>query len=296
MNKIFKNILSVAVVSASLVSCSQVDTISDVELEEQKQSTTITLNLHSGWQGTPIVFATNTMGFYNRAFIYNLNGENKLNVPVGKYKFYVINRDEADFDYEKVNLAKLPMDDLYYGDVRVAHKIDELNNITDQGVKNALSGDYVKLRGGVLRGDSTMLVDVKLGQNVSATTQKPYTLTTDYLVSGSVTSNDNYIDRIYVEICDIVAKKRPNGSAVGGKKLKALLTYSGVKKGGKKDLKNSLVVLGVPKSGTANIYVRFLNADKSTAPEKRTVNYTVVDGQDDNGANRRIIKLGDITF
>ena len=296
MNKIFKNILSVAVVSASLVSCSQVDTISDVELEEQKQSTTITLNLHSGWQGTPIVFATNTMGSYNRAFIYNLNGENKLNVPVGKYKFYVINRDEADFDYENIKLNKLPNDSIYYGNVRIAHKIDELNNITDQGVKNALSGEYAKLRGGVLRGDSTMLVDVKLGQNVSATTQKPYTLTTDYLVSGSVTSNDNYIDRIYVEICDIVAKKRPNGSAVGGKKLKALLTYSGVKKGGKKDLKNSLVVLGVPKSGTANIYVRFLNADKSTAPEKRTVNYTVVDGQDDNGANRRIIKLGDITF
>ena len=55
MNKIFKNILSVAVVSASLVSCSQVDTISDVELEEQKQSTTITLNMHSDWQGTPIL-------------------------------------------------------------------------------------------------------------------------------------------------------------------------------------------------------------------------------------------------
>lgn len=295
MNKIFKNILSVAVVSASLVSCSQVDTISDVELEEQKQSTTITLNLHSGWQGTPIVFATNTMGSYNRAFIYNLNGENKLNVPVGKYKFYVINRDEADFDYENIKLNKLPKDSIYYGNVRIAHKIDELNNITDQGVKNALSGDYVKLRGGVLRGDSTMLVDVKLGQNVSATTQKPYTLTTDYLISGSVTSNDNYIDKIYVEICDIVAKKRPNGSSLG-KKIKGLLTYSGVKKGGKKDLKKSLLVLGVAKSGTANIYVRFLNSDKSTAPEKRTVNYTVVDGQDDNGANRRIIKLGDITF
>ena len=140
-----------------------------------------------------------------------------------------------------------------------------------------------------------MLVDVKLGQNVSVTTQKPYTLTTDYLISGSVTSNDNYIDKIYVEICDIVAKKRPNGSSLG-KKIKGLLTYSGVKKGGKKDLKKSLLVLGVAKSGTANIYVRFLNSDKSTAPEKRTVNYTVVDGQDDNGANRRIIKLGDITF
>ena len=295
MKKIFKNILSVAVVSASLVSCSQVDMISDVELEEQKQSTTITLNMHSDWQGTPIVFATNAMGFYNRAFTYNLNGENKMNVPVGKYKFYVINRDEADFDYEKLDFKKLPMDDLYYGDVKIGHKIDDLSSITDEGVKNALSGEYAKLRGGVLRGDSTMLVDVKLGQNVSVTTQKPYTLTTDYLISGSVTSNDNYIDKIYVEICDIVAKKRPNGSSLG-KKIKGLLTYSGVKKGGKKDLKKSLLVLGVAKSGTANIYVRFLNSDKSTAPEKRTVNYTVVDGQDDNGANRRIIKLGDITF
>ena len=188
MNKIFKNILSVAVVSASLVSCSQVDMISDVELEEQKQSTTITLNMHSDWQGTPIVFATNAMGFYNKAFTYNLNGENKMNVPVGKYKFYVINRDEADFDYEKLDFKKLPMDDLYYGDVKIGHKIDDLSSITDEGVKKALSGEYAKLRGGVLRGDSTMLVDVKLGQNVSVTTQKPYTLTTDYLISGSVTS------------------------------------------------------------------------------------------------------------
>ena len=294
MNKIFKYILSVAVVSASLVSCSQVDMMSEEELDEQKQSTTITLNLHSAWQGTPIVFATNTMGAYNRVFYYNLNGENKLNVPMGKYKFYVINRDEADFDYENLDLKKLPKDSLYYGDVRIAHKTDELN-ITDEGVKKVLSGKYAKLRGGVLRGDSTKLVDVKLGQSVSATTEKPYTLTTDYLISGSVTANDNYIERIYVEICDIVAKKRPNGSTVGGR-IKGVLTYSGVKKGGKKDLKNSMVVLGVSKSGTANIYVRYLNTDKSTAPEKKTVSYTVVDGKDDDGADRRIIKLGDITF
>lgn len=294
MNKIFKYILSVAVVSASLASCSQVDMMSEEELDEQKQSTTITLNLHSAWQGTPIVFATNTMGAYNRVFYYNLNGENKLNVPMGKYKFYVINRDEADFDYENLDLKKLPKDSLYYGDVRIAHKTDELN-ITDEGVKKVLSGKYAKLRGGVLRGDSTKLVDVKLGQSVSATTEKPYTLTTDYLISGSVTANDNYIERIYVEICDIVAKKRPNGSTVGGR-IKGVLTYSGVKKGGKKDLKNSMVVLGVSKSGTANIYVRYLNTDKSTAPEKKTVSYTVVDGKDDDGADRRIIKLGDITF
>ena len=294
MNKIFKYILSVAVVSASLASCSKVDMMSEEELDEQKQSTTITLNLHSAWQGTPIVFATNTMGAYNRVFYYNLNGENKLNVPMGKYKFYVINRDEADFDYENLDLKKLPKDSLYYGDVRIAHKTDELN-ITDEGVKKVLSGKYAKLRGGVLRGDSTKLVDVKLGQSVSATTEKPYTLTTDYLISGSVTANDNYIERIYVEICDIVAKKRPNGSTVGGR-IKGVLTYSGVKKGGKKDLKNSLVVLGVSKSGTANIYVRYLNTDKSTAPEKKTVSYTVVDGKDDDGADRRIIKLGDITF
>lgn len=295
MNKIFRNILSVAAISASFVSCSQVDTFSEAEIEEQKQSTTITLNMHSAWQGTPVVFATNTMGAYNRVFYYNLNGENKLSVPMGKYKFFVVNRDEADFDYENLDFKKLPNDELYYGDVRIAHKTEELTNITDEGVKKVLSGNYARLRGGVLRGDSTKLVDVKLGQNATVTTEKPYTLTTDYLVSGTITASD-YIDRIYVEICDIVAKKRPNGSVVGGKKIKGLLTYSGVKKDGKKDLKNSLVVLGVAKSGTANIYVRYLNADKSTAPEMKSVNYTVVDGTDDNGAARRVIKLGDITF
>ena len=294
MNKILRNILSIAVVSASFVSCSQVDMLSENELVEQKTNTTITLNIHSDWQGTPIVFTTNTMGSYDRAFTCSLSGENKLNVPKCKYMFYVINKDEKDFDYENLDFKKLPIDSLYYGDVRIAHKTEELN-ITDEGVKKILSGKYAKLSGGVLRGDSTKLVDVKLGQSVSVTTEKPYTLTTNYLISGSITANDNYIDRIYVEICDIVAKKRPNGSTVGGK-IKGVLTYSGVKKGGKKDLKNSLVVLGVSKSGTANIYVRYLNADKSTAPEKKTVSYTVVDGKDDNGADRRIIKLGDITF
>ena len=72
MNKIFRNILLLAVVSVSFASCSQVDMFSETEIEEQKQSTTITLNMHSDWQGTPIVFATNAMGFYNKAFTYNL--------------------------------------------------------------------------------------------------------------------------------------------------------------------------------------------------------------------------------
>lgn len=296
MNKILKSLLSVAVISASFASCSQVDALSEDEYEEQKKNTTITLNLHSDWQLTPIVFVTNTMGGYDRVLSYHFGGDNKAIVPVGQYKFYVVNRDEADFDYENLDLKKLPIDSLYYGDVRIAHKKDDLANITDEGVKKALSGDYVRLRGGVLRGDSTMLVDAEFGQNVSVTTEKPYTLTTDYLISGSVTASDKYIDKIYVEICDIIAKKRPNGSVVGGKKMKGLLTYSGVKRGGTKELKSSFVVLGVPTRGTANIYVRYLYDDKSTAPEKKTVNYTVVDGKDDKGANRRIIKLGDITF
>lgn len=295
MNKIFKSLLSVAVISASFASCSQVDTLSEDELVEQKKNTTVALKVHPDWPNvTPVVFVTNTMGGYNRAFYYSFNGENKTSVPVGMYKFYVVNRDEADFDYENLDFKELPKDGLYYGDVAIAHKTEELN-ISDEGVKKVLSGKYAKLRGGVLRGDSTMLVDVKLGQDVNVTCEKPYTLTTDYLISGSIKAT-NYIDRIYVEICDIVAKKHPNGSAVGGKKVKGVLTYSGVKKDGEKNLKNSLVVLGVAKSGTANIYVRLLNADKSTAPEMKSVRYTVVDGKDDNGVDRRIIKLGDITF
>ena len=76
MNKIFRNILLLAVVSVSFASCSQVDMFSETEIEEQKQSTTITLNMHSAWQGTPVVFATNTMGAYNRVFYYN---DQKLN-------------------------------------------------------------------------------------------------------------------------------------------------------------------------------------------------------------------------
>lgn len=295
MNKIFKHILSVAVVSVSFASCSQVDAISEEELAEQKKATTVTLTMHPDWKGTPVAFATNTTGNYNKAFICSLNGQILREVPVGKYKFYAVNKDEADFDYANLNFNKLPNDSLYYGDVIIAHKTEELTNISDEGVKKVLSGKYARLRGGVLRGDSTKLVDVKLGQDVNVSYEKPYTLTTDYLVSGTIKAT-NYIDKIYVEICDIVAQKRPNGSVAGGKKLKGILTYNGIKKGGEREIKSSLIVLGVSKNGTANIYVRYLNEDKSTAPEMKTVRYTVVDGQDDNGVNRSVIKLGDITF
>ena len=130
MNKIFRNILSIAVVSASFVSCSQVDLVSEEELVEQKKSTAVTVSL-ADWPTTrTVVFATNTAGSCDTVFTYNFNKENKLtNIPVGKYKFFVVNRDEADFDYENLDFKKLPDDELYYGDVRIAHKTEELTNI-----------------------------------------------------------------------------------------------------------------------------------------------------------------------
>ena len=70
----------------------------------------------------------------------------------------------------------------------------------------------------------------------------------------------------------------------------------GVSKDSKREFEQLLTVLGVSKTGTANIYVRFKGDDTSTTPEMKSVSYTVVDGQEDDGTQRRIINLGDITF
>ena len=64
MNKISRIILSIAVVSTSFVSCSQVDLVSEEELVEQKKGTAVTVTL-SDWPTTrTVVFATNTYGVY----------------------------------------------------------------------------------------------------------------------------------------------------------------------------------------------------------------------------------------
>lgn len=294
MNKIFRNILSIAVVSASFASCSQVDLLSEEELAEQKKSTAVTVSL-ADWPTTrTVVFATNTAGSCDTVFTYSFGKENKLtNIPMGNYKFYAINRNTG-YDYENFNFDALSKGSKYYGNVIISCKTTEYTT-SDEGVKKALSGKYVARNSGEIYADSTMLVEVKLGQETHATFQKPYKLTTQYKVSGSITSS-RAAQNVYVEICDIIGKKKPNGAVVGGSKVKCVLSIGGTAKDTKKEFEQFLTVLGVSKSGTANIYVRFRGDDTSTIPEMKSVSYTVVDGQDDDGTKRRIIRLGDITF
>ena len=288
MNKILKSLLSVAVFSASFASCSQVDTISEEELDSLKVETSVTLNQHSEWPtATTVVFATNTVGAYNVATSYKFGAtqQNILkNIPVGQYKFYAINRN-ANYEYENMDFSKSLSEGLYYGDVIISCKTNEYTT-SDEGLQKVLSGKYVARSSGEIFADSTMLVDVKLGQNTNVTFQKPYTLTTKYTVSGSFTSS-RAAQSIYVEICDIVAKKKPNGAVVRGYKTKSVLPIGGALKDTKREFEQAIIVLGVPQKGTANIYVRFKGDDKSTTPEQKSVQYTVSDG---------IIKLGDITF
>ena len=295
MNKILRNILSIAVVSASFVSCSQVDMVSEEELVEQKKSTAVTVSL-SDWPTTrTVVFATNTAGSCDTVFTYNFNKENKLtDIPMGKYKFYAISINTTGYDYENLNFDALSKGKQYYGDVIIKCKTSEYST-SDEGVQRALSGKYVSSNSGGVYADSTMLVEVKLGQEAHATFQKSYKLTTQYKVSGSITSS-RAAQNVYVEICDIIGKKKPNGAAIGGNKVKCVLPIGGAAKDTKKEFEQSLTVLGVSKTGTANIYVRFKGDDTSTTPEMKSVIYTVVDGQEDDGTPRRIIKLGDITF
>ena len=294
MNKILRNILSIAVVSASFASCSQVDLVSEEELVEQKKSTAVTVSLADWTTTRTVVFATNTAGSCDTVFTYNFNKENKLtNIPMGKYKFYAISRNTG-YDYENFDFEALSKGSQYYGDVIISCKTTEYST-SDEGVKKALSGKYVSSNSAGIYADSTMLVEVKLGQEAHATFQKPYKLTTQYKVSGSITSS-RAAQNVYVEICDIIGKKKPNGAVVEGNKVKCVLSIGGTAKDTKREFKQYLTVLGVSKTGTANIYVRFKGDDTSTTPEMKSVRYTVVDGQEDDGTKRRIINLGDITF
>ena len=96
MNKILKSLLSVAVIS-------QVDTISEEELEAQKKDTKVALHQHPGWPSvTTVAFATNTLGSYNRAFMFT---EKEMVVPAGLYKFYAVNKNNSyDYENHKFNL------------------------------------------------------------------------------------------------------------------------------------------------------------------------------------------------
>ena len=285
MNKILKSLFSVAIISASFASCSQVDTIDN--LDELKKATSVTLYKHSDWsESTSIVFATNAYGRYNKVFYYN-NGTALNNIPAGAYKFYLVSRYTA-YQYANVDFNKLGggIDSLYYGDVIISCPTAELNNV-DEGVKKALPGKYFlpSLASGALHADSTMLVNVEMGQSVSATFEKPYTLTTEYTISGSFQSSLN-VEKIYVELSDVIASKRPNGAVAGSKRVKCILDYP-VAKNSKKDLAKKINLLGIAAGGTANIFVRCKGDDKSKTPETTSVRYTVKDG---------VIKLGDITF
>lgn len=284
MNKILKSLFSVAIISASFASCSQVDTIDN--LDELKAATSVTLHKHSDWPGvTTIVFATNTYGTYNKAFYYSDKALN--NIPAGAYKFYLVNRYTAyQFANVDFNSFGSGIDSLYYGDVVISCPTAELSNV-DEGVKKALPGKYFlpSLAPGVLNADSTMLVNVEMGQSVSATFEKPYTLTTEYTISGSFQSSLN-VEKIYVELSDVIAAKRPNGAVAGSKRVKCVFDYP-VAKNSKKDLAKKFNLLGIATSGTANIYIRCKGDDKSKTPETTSVRYSVKNG---------VIKLGDITF
>ena len=285
MNKILKSLFSVAIISASFASCSQVDTIDN--LDELKKATSVTLYKHSDWsESTSIVFATNAYGMYNKVFYYN-NGTALNNIPAGAYKFYLVSRYTA-YQYANVDFKKMGggIDSLYYGDVIISCPTAELSNV-DEGVKKALPGKYFlpSLAPGVLHADSTMLVNVEMGQSVSATFEKPYTLTTEYSISGSFQSSLN-VEKIYVELSNVIASKRPNGAVAGSKRVKCILDYP-VAKNSKKDLAKKVNLLGIATSGTANIYIRCKGDDKSKTPETTSVRYTIKNG---------VIKLGDITF
>ena len=286
MNKILKRLFSVAIISASFASCSQVDTIDN--LDELKAATSVTLHKHSDWpQLMSVVFATNVYGTYNKVFYYNNNGTVLNNIPAGAYKFYLVNRYTAyQFANVDFNSFGSGIDSLYYGDVVISCPTAELTNV-DEGVKKVLPGKYFQphLASGILYGDSTMLVNVEMGQSVNVTFEKPYTLTTEYTVSGSFQSSLN-VEKIYVELSDVIAAKRPNGAVAGSKRVKCVFDYP-VAKNSKKDLAKKVYLLGIANSGTANIYVRCKGDDKSKTPETTSVRYTVKDG---------VIKLGDITF
>ena len=305
MNKILKSLLSVAVISASFASCSQVDTLTESELAEQKKTTSVAINKHPEWTyGRTIVCATNVSGHYDKIFYHN-NGDVKVlsGIPVGAYKFYAV-YENSTFDYENLDRNKLAKDSLYvyYANLSIASKAEkleehpDLKSITDEGVKKVFTGSYVRRNAGDVFADSTALVEVKLGQETSVTFEKPFSLTTLYDVSGTLKS-EKKMEKVYVEICDIVAKRGPNGS-VGSKNAKEVLVYNiyGAAQEATKELTNTMRLLGISNNGNANVYVRFKGDDKSKAPEMKSVRYTVKEETGDDGKIHTFIKLGDITF
>lgn len=282
MNKTLKGILLVAIMSISFASCTQVDLLDEVQAQKNAR---VRILMDSEYPTTTtIVFATRIVNHYNKSFYRS----DSVSLKPGHYKFYAVNKS-SEYEYENLAIG----DSVYYGDVNIKSMLCEafesnqsVKGIEDNGMKKALSGnDYVKLSYHTLYCDTTRVIDVENGKSNVANFDKLFHLTTKYQIEGNFKSTQE-VERVYVVIPDVISAKKPNGAVASTKKVKFVVSYP-VAKGVDKDLKYSVLLLGVAKSGTAKVYVRCKGDNKSSAPEPKTVNYSVRDGK---------IVLGNITF
>lgn len=288
MNKTLKSLLSVAVMSISIASCTQVDLVDELSVQGNTEAT---LNMPSDWPTTTtILFATRVINHLD--YVQHVGNGAKLNIKPGQYKFYVVNQS-SEYEYEhyvdslKRYVSLSVPSSAYYGDSRIRRKVGEaqLPDASDTGIKKVLSGNnYIAQSSHTIYADSTMNVDVKADGSTVVNFQKMYNLTKKYEIEG-IFSSDKNVERIYIEFNSALAWKRPNGSSVGASKAKCFVSYT--KSRDDRDLKHNLMLLGIDRSGSANVYVRCKGDDKTQAPEALVVPYSVVDG---------VIKLGKITF
>lgn len=282
MNKTLKGILLVAIMSISFASCTQVDLLDEVQTQKNAR---VKIQMDSEYPTTTtIVFATRVVNNYNKSFYRS----DSVSLKPGPYKFYAVNRS-SEYEYENLAIG----DSVYYGDVNIKSMLagafesnKALRDTTDHGMKKALSGkDYVRLSSHTLYCDTTKVIDVDLNKSNVASFDKLFHLTTKYQINGTFKSEQD-VEWVYVVIPDVVSAKKPNGAVASSKKVKCVVAYT-VAKGVEKDLKYSLLLLGVAKSGKAKVYVRCKGDNKSSVPEPKEVSYSVRDGK---------IVLGNITF
>lgn len=282
MNKTLKGLLLVAIMSISFASCTQVDLLDEVQT---KNTARVRIQMDSEYPTTTtIVFATRIVNNYNKSF-YRADS---VSLKPGQYKFYAINKS-SEYEYENLAIG----DSVYYADVNIKSMLGEafgsnqsIKGFSDDGMKKALSGnDYVQVSSHTLFCDTTKVVDVESGKSNVANFDKLFHLTSKYQIETTFKSAQD-VERVYIVIPDVVYAKKPNGAVASSRKIKFVVSFP-VAKDVEKELKYSVLLLGVAKNGTANVYVRCKGDNKSSVPEAKQVHYSVVDGK---------IVLGNITF
>lgn len=284
MKKTLISLLTVAVMSISFAACSQsVDLVEESDIQNQS-SLSVTVNVPDQVKGSgdALVIAHRILNIWNLNYLKSEESSKKI--KSGWYKFYAMTYAPSYYDYSSIkDNADSTMAMI---NAVVAAKTCDATALPSaySAVKSELSGTFINPNATKLYADSTEMMEVKTSQSVSM--GETYELTKEYTVNGTVKNDSTLsINKVIVTIPDAYSKVRILGDLALDDSKCNCITYAdaAVAKGESKEYSASVVSFGLPKSGTATVFICFAG----NKYKKVTASYKVSD---------KTVTIGTITF